>query len=315
MAGDCSAGRDAASGNDHTPVWPTTDADARARGDDLPMRTSAGTAAPDGRIALAGSDVNDLLLIAGGAVDAAARLLVQGRSHLGGLIAKGDRDYASRVDFLIEDSIRDALAAVAHEIPFLGEERGGHLRAPLLWVLDPVDGTTNLIKGSPLCSISLALLSEGQPIFGIVDLPLLGERYVARAGAGAYLNGARLRTPDVRRLADAVVGITDFAVADDRAVENPVHIALLAGLAPRALGIRAHGSAALDLAWLAAGRLNASVMLSNRAWDVSAGVLLAREAGALTYDWDGSEHGVGSRFTIASAAGLKSILLELLPAV
>jgi myo-inositol-1(or 4)-monophosphatase len=271
------------------------------------------SAAPASTTQLADSEGNELLLIAGGAVDSAARLLVQGRSHLGGLIAKGDRDYASRVDFQIEDAIRDALSRAARDIPFLGEERGGELRAPLLWVLDPVDGTTNFIKGSPLCAISLALLSDGQPIFGIVDLPLLGERYVARAGAGAYLNGTRLHMSDVHRLADAVVGVTDFAVADDRFVENPIHIALLARLAPRALGVRVHGSAALDLAWLAAGRLSASMMLSNRAWDVSAGVLLAREAGALAYDEDGSEHGVDSRFTIASTAGLKDSLLELLP--
>jgi myo-inositol-1(or 4)-monophosphatase len=266
---------------------------------------------PDG---LSDSDANKLLLIAGGAIDGAARLLVQGRSHLGGLIAKGDRDYASRVDFQIEDFVRDALARTTRDIPFLGEERGGHLHAPLLWVLDPVDGTTNFIKGSPLCAISLALLSAGQPVFGIVDLPLLGERYVARAGGGAYLNGARLRLPDVHRIADALVGITDFAVADDRLVENPIHVALVARLATRALGVRVHGSAALDLAWLAAGRLGASMMLSNRAWDVSAGVLIAREAGGLAYDFDGSEHDPDSRFTIASAPGLKASLLELLPA-
>jgi myo-inositol-1(or 4)-monophosphatase len=265
------------------------------------------------RADLSDSDINQLLLIAGGAIDGAARLLVQGRSHLGGLIAKGDRDYASRVDFQIEDYVRETLGAIAQDIPFLGEERGGHLRAPLLWVLDPVDGATNFIKGSPLCAISLALLSEGQPIFGIVDLPLLGERYVARAGGGAYLNGARLNMPDVDRLADAVVAITDFAVADDRLLENPMHLSLLARVAPRALAVRTHGSAALDLAWLAAGRLNASMMLSNRAWDVSAGVLLAREAGGHTYDSDGSEHGVDSRFTIASAPSLKNLLLELLP--
>jgi myo-inositol-1(or 4)-monophosphatase len=259
------------------------------------------------------SEANEALLIAGGSVHEGARLLIQGRSHLGGLIAKGDRDYASRVDLQIEDAIRTALRLVAPEIPFLGEERGGHLRAPLLWVLDPIDGTTNFINGSPLCAISLALLSDGQPIFGIVDLPLLRERYVAGAGGGAYLNGTRLQISDVHRLADAVVGLTDFAVADDRLVENPIHVALLARLAPRALGVRAHGSAALDLAWLAAGRLGASMMLSNRAWDVSAGVLLARDAGGLAYDWDGAEHGVDSRFTIASTPGLKESLLELLP--
>jgi myo-inositol-1(or 4)-monophosphatase len=275
--------------------------------------TSAHAAAAGGTDGLLESQLNELLLIAGGAIDDAARMLRQGRSHLGALIAKGDRDYASRVDFQIEDAIRDRLARGAREIPFLGEERGGHLHAPLLWVLDPIDGTTNFIKGSPLCAISLALLGDGQPIFGIVDVPLLGERYIARAGAGAYLNGTRLHMPDVERLADAVIGITDFAVADDRLVENPIHIALLAQLAPRALGVRAHGSAALDLAWLAAGRLGASMMLSNRAWDVSAGVLLAREAGGLAYDWDGTEHGVDSHFTIASTPGLKGSLLELLP--
>jgi myo-inositol-1(or 4)-monophosphatase len=273
------------------------------------------SAVPASPAGLADSDANELLLIAAAAVDHAASLLVQGRAHIGGLIAKGDRDYASRVDFQIEDAVRIALARARHRIPFLGEERGGLLHAPLLWVLDPVDGTTNFIKGSPLCAISLALLSEGEPIFGIVDLPLVGERYVARAGGGAYLNGARLHTRDVDRLADAVVGITDFAVADDRVVENPIHVALLERLAPRALAVRVHGSAALDLAWLAAGRLGATVMLSNRAWDVSAGVLLVREAGGLTYDRDGSEHGVESRFTIASAPGLKTSLLELLVAL
>ena len=111
------------------------------------------------------------------------------------------------------------------------------------------------------------------------------------------------------------MGITDFAVADDRHTENPIHIALLAQLAPRVLGVRTHGSAALDLAWLAAGRLGATVMLSNRAWDVSAGVLLAREAGGLTYDWDGSEHGIDSDFTVASAPELKPEILELLKVV
>ncbi len=264
---------------------------------------------------LAEGQLNALLLAAGVAVDHAARLLVQGRSHVGGLIAKGDRDYASRVDFQIEDAVKEALGRAAPDIPFLGEERGGHLRAPLLWVLDPVDGTTNFIKGSPLCAISLALLGDGQPIFGIVDLPLLGERYVARAGAGAYLSARRLHIPHLEGLDHALVGMTDFAVADDCATENPMHIAALVQLAPRALGVRTHGSAALDLAWLAAGRLGATVMLSNRVWDVSAGVLLAREAGALTYDWDGSEHDIDSDFTVASAPTLKREMLELLKTI
>jgi myo-inositol-1(or 4)-monophosphatase len=279
------------------------------------MPTPSGAQLSDRPAGLAESDANQLLLHAGAVIDAAARLLVRARAHVGGLIAKGDRDYASRVDFQIEDVVRTELARASHEIPFLGEERGGPAQAPLLWVLDPVDGTSNFIKGSPLCAISLALLSHGQPVFGIVDLPLLGERFVAREGGGAYLNGTRLHIPDSSRLDEVIVAIADFAVAEDRATENPTHIALLAELAPRALGVRTHGSAALDLAWLAAGRLGASLMLSNRAWDVSAGVLLVREAGGLTYDRDGSEHGLDSLFTLASVPSLKNTLLGLLPGI
>jgi myo-inositol-1(or 4)-monophosphatase len=260
-------------------------------------------------------ELNELLLVAGDVVDHAARLMIQGRSHVGVLVSKGDRDYASRIDLQIEDAIRESLGVRTPGIPFLGEERGGHLRAERLWVLDPIDGTTNFIKGSPLCGISLALLSDGQPVLGIVALPLLEERYVARAGGGAYLNGRRLAIPAVSALADSVVAMTDFAVADDRDTENPLHLALLAQLGVRALGVRTHGSAALDLAWLAAGRLSATVMLSNRAWDVSAGVLIACEAGALAYDQDGSDHDVDSRFTLASAPALKHDLLELLAGI
>ena len=258
-------------------------------------------------------ELNDLWLAAGRAVDVGRRLLVHGRAHIGGLIAKGDRNYATRVDLQIEAQIKAQLGEAAAGIPFLGEETGGSLEDGPSWVLDPIDGTTNFIKGSPLCAISLALLDAGQPLFGIVDLPLLDERYVARAGAGAYLNSVRLVVTDKTRLDEVVVGFTDFAVADDRDYENPLHITVLSRIAPRALGVRTHGSAALDLAWLAAGRLGASIMLSNRAWDVSAGVLLIREAGAVAYDLDGSEHGFGSRATIASVPGLKSELIALMP--
>ncbi len=147
-------------------------------------------------------------------------------------------------------------------------------------------------------------------MFGIVDLPLLGERYIARQGGGAYLNGERLRIADVDRLHDAMVGLADFAVGPRAADENGIHLALIRRLAVDAMRIRVHGSAALDLAWLAAGHLNATVMLSNLPWDVSAGALLVREAGGLVYDIDGTDHSTRSRFTIASAPGLSSSLRQ-----
>jgi myo-inositol-1(or 4)-monophosphatase len=246
-----------------------------------------------------------LLLTAEHAVDQGAGILRQGRSHIGALIAKGDRDFATDVDMHIESAVKASLAAATPQIPFLGEEEDG---APAdgrpRWVLDPIDGTINFSKDSPLCAISLSLVLGGQPVLGIVDTPLLAERFVARQGGGAYLNGARITVSEVPGLHEAMVGLADFKVGVGSEEENRVHLALLSGLARRCLRVRMHGSAALDLAWLAAGRLHATAMLSNLPWDVTAGLLLVREAGGTVYDYDGSSHDESSRYTIASDAAL-----------
>jgi myo-inositol-1(or 4)-monophosphatase len=246
-----------------------------------------------------------LLLAAEQAVDVGAGILRRGRSHIGALIGKGDRDFATDVDLQIETAIKTVLATATPEIPFLGEEEGGGGRTEQpRWVLDPIDGTINFAKDSPLCAISLSLVGGGQPVLGIVDMPLLGERFIAREGAGAYLNGARIAISEVDDLREAMVGLSDFKVGVGSEEENRVHLAVLTRLAGESLRVRMHGSAALDLAWLAAGRLHATLMLSNLPWDVTAGLLLVREAGGVVYDFDGSPHNADSRFTIASAPSL-----------
>ena len=246
-----------------------------------------------------------LLLAAEHAVDIGARTLRRGRSHIGTLIGKGDRDFATDVDLRIESEIKASLAEATPEIPLLGEEEdgAGDLRGAR-WVLDPIDGTINFARDSPLCSISLSLVIGGQPVLGIVDAPLLGERFIARRGEGAYLNGARIAVAEVAGLREAIVGVADFKVGVGSEEENRVHLALLARLARGSLRVRMLGSAALDLAWLAAGRLNATVMLSNLSWDVTAGLLLVREAGGVVFDFDGSPHDAESRYTIASIPSL-----------
>jgi myo-inositol-1(or 4)-monophosphatase len=250
------------------------------------------------------------MLAAEHAVDLGADLLRRGRTHLGSLIPKGERDYATAVDLEIERTIKGVLAEATSAIPFLGEEEGGAgIEAPRLWVLDPIDGTINFSKSSPLCGISLALVEGGRPSFGIVDLPLLGERYVAAAGAGAFLNGHRMAIADTGDLRQAVIGFADFAVGSHADAENRIHRELMRRLARESLRVRVHGSACLDLAWLAAGRLNATVMLSNLPWDVAAGALLVREAGGEAYDHDGSAYSSRSLFTLASVPGIAAELL------
>jgi myo-inositol-1(or 4)-monophosphatase len=246
-----------------------------------------------------------LLLAAEHAVDAGARILRNGRAHIGALIEKGDRDFATDVDLQIEQAIKRSLAQSVPGIAFLGEEEGGAAEdGRAVWVLDPIDGTINFARESPLCSISLSLVVAGQPVLGIVDAPLLAERFVARKGGGAFLNGRRIAAFEVDGLREAIVGVADFKVGVGAEEENRVHLALLTRLAHECLRVRMHGSAALDLAWLAAGRLNATVMLSNLPWDVTAGLLLVREAGGIVYDYDGSPHEAGSRYTIASVPSL-----------
>jgi myo-inositol-1(or 4)-monophosphatase len=246
-----------------------------------------------------------LLLLAEHAVDIGARILRQGRSHIGALIGKGDRDFATDVDLQIESAIESSLAEAAPGIPFLGEEEAEEEAADRTRsVLDPIDGTINFARDSPLCAISLSLVIAGQPVLGVVDAPLLGERFIAGQGAVAYLNGTAIAVAEVGALHEVIVGLADFKVGVGSEEENRLHLAVLARQARECLRVRVHDSAALDLAWLAAGRLNATVMLSNLPWDVTAGLLLVREAGGVMYDYDGSPHDAESRSTVASTPSL-----------
>jgi myo-inositol-1(or 4)-monophosphatase len=227
--------------------------------------------------------------------------------------AKADRDPVTDVDLAVERTVRDLLARKTPGIDFLGEEEGrsGTNGRPVrTWAFDPIDGTVNYAAGSPLCAVSLALLEDGQPLLGVVDLPFLGERYWAAAGGGAFVNDQPLHVPDTARtINEAIVALGDFATGPDAGSQNDLQIRLARLLAGRALRLRMLGSAAIDLAWLASGRHHASVTLCNRPWDMAAGVVIAREAGATVADLDGSAYSLESRSVIAAAGRLGPELL------
>jgi len=271
------------------------------------MTGPGGSRVDSGRSSATAVDPNSarLLLAAEHAVDIGARILRQGRAHIGALIGKGDRDFATDVDLQIETEVKASLSEATPEIAFLGEEEDGAQElGATRWVLDPIDGTINFARDSPFCAVSLSLVIGGRPVLGIVDAPLLGERFIARQGSGAYLNGVAITVSEVASLREAIVGVADFKVGVGSEEENRVHLAALGRLARESLRVRMLGSAALDLAWLAAGRLNATLMLSNLPWDVTAGLLLVREAGGIVFDYDGSPHDAGSRYTIAAVPSL-----------
>ncbi|MET7667641.1 inositol monophosphatase family protein [Micromonospora luteifusca] len=217
----------------------------------------------------------------------------------GALTFKGDRDMASEVDYAIERQVREHLAARAPDIGFLGEEYGsGGDTSALTWALDPVDGTVNFIHGSPLCAISLGLTHGTDAVLGVIDLPFLGTRYHAATGHGAYANNRRIHASRVTDLKDAVVAIGDYAVGAEASRKNTGRLAITEELTRHVQRIRMHGSAAIDLAWLAHGRIDGFIMLNNKPWDTVAGVVVAREAGAQVVDIDGTPHSLDAAATV-----------------
>ena len=257
-------------------------------------------------------ELSSLMFAAERAVDIAADAMTHGRGHVRALIDKGDYGFATVVDLEVERLVRAHLREHAPDIPFFGEEEGGEdLMADALWMLDPIDGTANYADGSPLCAISLALLRHGRPVLGVVAAPLIGERYMAVEGAGAFRNGVQIQVAR-REVGDRLVALSDFAFGSKHRNTNRLRIAVIEELVRRSMKLRIHGSVALDLAWLAAGRVSAAIALSNRAWDVSAGVLLVREAGGEVFDERGKAHGPDSSTTLAAVPELRDAVVSVI---
>lgn len=259
-------------------------------------------------------DPGSLLPAAMQAADIAADMMRTRRPAT--LTEKNDRDLVSDVDLAIERQVRAHLAEASPGIGFLGEEEGQSSGSAggWTWTLDPIDGTSNFAHGIPLCATSLALLQDGRPVLGVIDAPFLGLRYHALQGHGAYAGESRMTASSTDRLRDAVVAVGDYATGPRADHKNQQRLALTIQLAPRVHRVRMIGSAALDLAWVAEGRLDGAIMLANKPWDTAAGVLLAREAGAAVVDIDGSAHRFDSAATIAGPEALIGQLLPLIQA-
>ncbi len=227
---------------------------------------------------------------------------------------KGPGDFVSQADLRAEASLREDLAKARPGYAMLMEEGGatGSEKWAWRWVVDPLDGTTNFLHGIPHWAISIGLekrSSDGstEVMAGVVYSPANNELFWAEKGSGAFVNDRRLRVSARRELRDSVfaTGIP-FAVSTDR---NRLAFArAMRALMPQVAGIRRFGSAALDLAWTAAGRYDGYWEIGIKPWDIAAGMLIVREAGGYATDGEGKDN-VGETI-VAANPHLHAKLLE-----
>lgn len=200
---------------------------------------------------------------------------------------KGAIDLVTEVDVAVERMFRARIAAAHPDHDVLGEELGGPEgggRSRFCWVCDPIDGTTNFAHGVPLFCSTVALTVDGELEVGAVYDPLRDELFTARRGAGAFLNGARLTVSATDSLIDALL-VTGFPYTVHSDLEEM--LGLFGAFLARSRAVRRLGSAALDVCYVAAGRMEGFWEQGLNAWDIAAGVLLVREAGGRVTDLDG----------------------------
>ncbi len=230
-------------------------------------------------------------------------------------IQKGSRDFALDTDVELEKIYKEHLLKVYPDIPIMGEELSPDAiltdYTGLFWAIDPIDGTVNYARNIPVYGSSIALIQNGKPIAVGVGFPSLNETYIAGVGMGAFLNGERIYVSDTLTLDASMAAYGDFSVGENHKVKNIVRYRYVEEFGDDVLRIRMFGSAALQLAWVACGRVDISITLSNNAWDVQGGVLLVREAGGQVFDVDGSEHTILSKYTFATNRHMKNEVLKI----
>lgn len=193
---------------------------------------------------------------------------------------KGPGDFVSRADKQAEATIKEDLLYARPTYGFMGEE-GAEIEGDdptRRWIVDPLDGTTNFLHGLPHWAVSIALEHKGQIVAGVVYDPVKDEMFWAEKGGGAWLNESRMRVSSRHRLIDSIfaTGIPFAGRAD-----LPVTLQDLARLMPACAGVRRFGAASLDLAYVAAGRYEGFWERKLKPWDMAAGLIIAREAGAI----------------------------------
>ena len=227
-------------------------------------------------------------------------LTVQNKQH---------NDFVTEIDRAAEAAIIGVLLDAYPTHAILAEESGRQGDSEYQWIIDPLDGTTNFLHGFPQYSISIALVHKGQLDQAVIYDPNRNDLFVASRGKGAYLNDRRLRVSKRLKLAEALIG-TGFPYRDFSHLDT--YMAMLRDMLQKTSGVRRPGSAALDLAYVAAGHLDGFWEIGLSKWDIAAGCLLIKEAGGLVGDFEGNDSYIDSGNIVAGNPKIFAQLLQTL---
>jgi len=255
--------------------------------------------------------VHALLNIGVRAARRAGELIVRSLTRIEGIevAAKGHNDFVTEIDRAAE---REIIAVIRRSYPhhaFLAEESGASGSDDTVWIIDPLDGTTNFLHGFPVFAVSIACQQKGRLEHAVVYDPLRQELFTASRGAGAHLDNHRMRVSRQRTLESALVS-TGFPYRANLKYLD-VYLAMLKDVMQVAAGVRRPGSAALDLAYVAAGRVDAFWEIGLGAWDTAAGTLLIQEAGGRIGTLVGGDYRQGGN-VVAGTPKVYDALLEAL---
>lgn len=221
---------------------------------------------------------------------------------------KAQNDFVTQVDRKAEEVIIAALHKAYPDHGILGEESGTQNEdSDYKWIIDPLDGTTNFLHGFPQYAVSIGLQLKGRMEVAVVFDPLKNELFSAARGDGAQLNGRRIRVTEHKGIQGSLLG-TGFPFKQPQHLD--AYLETFKAVHPKAAGIRRAGSAALDLAYVAAGRLDGFWEIGLNSWDMAAGVLLVREAGGIVTDFSGEGNYLETGNVVAAASKVFPVLYE-----
>src|SRR5689334_4578477 len=261
-------------------------------------------------MALDDTDLEALVYEAAAILDAAAVPFIDGHRADSAVQKKGN-DFATEVDLAIERQVVEALTRETG-IEVHGEEFGGaDVDSPLVWVLDPIDGTFNYAAGSPMAAILLGLVRDGEPVAGLTWIPFTDQRYTAVVGKPLYVNGVAQPALAPAEVANSVVGTGTFDIDSRGRFPGRYRLAVVEQLSRKCSRMRMHGAIGLDLAYTAAGVLGGAITFGGHVWDHAAGVALVRAAGGTVTDLAGNDWTVGSTAALAGIPGVHRELLDI----